>query len=105
MEPLFYILSPLALILVFVLNRLVDVPADVRRNDQRVRARNEDLASWIEDDDEALKEYLRRHRPSGVVGLRLPRPDGADSARGKGQALAPLPRPAPRGGARAGTDI
>jgi hypothetical protein len=45
---------------VVTLLKLVDVPGDVRRNDLRIRSRNESLATCVTDDDKALTIDLRR---------------------------------------------
>lgn len=47
-------------LLTLVLERAANVPLDIRRHDAHVRNRDEDLRSWIEDDDRQLKaEHLR----------------------------------------------
>jgi hypothetical protein len=47
-------------LLTLVLERAANVPRDIRRNDERVRNRDEDLRTWIEDDDKQLKEEQLR---------------------------------------------
>lgn len=47
-------------LLTLVLQKAANVPRDLRRNDERVRNRDEDLRTWIEDDDAQLnQEELR----------------------------------------------
>lgn len=46
-------------ILTLVVERVVNVPRDLRRNDERIRNRDEDLATWIEDTDAELAKQLR----------------------------------------------
>ena len=40
--------------------RGVNVPRDIRRGDERIRNRDEDLRTWIEDDDKELRQELIR---------------------------------------------
>jgi hypothetical protein len=37
------------------LSRLIKVPGSVHRNDELVRNRNEDLRTWVQDDDRAME--------------------------------------------------
>lgn len=43
-------------LLTLLAERAANVPRDVRRNDERIRNRDEDLRTWIEDDDKRLKD-------------------------------------------------
>lgn len=47
-------------LLTLALERVVNVPRDIRRDDERIRNRDEDLQSWIEDDDKRLKQEQLR---------------------------------------------
>lgn len=47
-------------LLTLILERAANVPRDIRRSDAHIRNRDEDLRTWIEDDDRHLKtEHLR----------------------------------------------
>lgn len=52
--------AALIVLLTLVLERAANVPRDIRRNDDRVRNRDEDLRTWIEDDDKQLKQEQLR---------------------------------------------
>jgi len=39
--------------------RVINVPRDVRRNDEMLRNRDEDLCTWIEDDNDWLKQEMQ----------------------------------------------
>ena len=52
--------AALIVLLTLVLERAANVPRDIRRNDDRVRNRDEDLRTWIEDDDRQLKQEQLR---------------------------------------------
>jgi hypothetical protein len=40
--------------------RLLDVPSEIRRNDTRIRHRDDSLATWVRDDDRKLQVEVRR---------------------------------------------
>ena len=53
-------MSPLLLIVLSIIGtllaeRLWNLPRDIRRNDERIKNRDEDLRTWIEDDDAELR--------------------------------------------------
>lgn len=54
-------MSPLLLIVFSIIGtllaeRLWNLPRDIRRNDERIKNRDEDLRAWIEDDDAELRQ-------------------------------------------------
>jgi hypothetical protein len=61
MEDTMHLLEALTLIvLTLAAERCVNVPRDIRRNNERVRNRDEDLTTWIKDDKkQARRETLR----------------------------------------------
>lgn len=54
MSPLLIALT--SIIGTLLVERLYNVPRDIRRNDELVRNRDEDLQTWIEDDDAELRK-------------------------------------------------
>lgn len=54
MSPL--VIAVTSIIGTLLVERLYNVPRDIRRNDELVRNRDEDLRTWIEDDDAALRK-------------------------------------------------
>jgi hypothetical protein len=55
-------------LVVLVAQRVIDVPRDVKRNDQRIRERDEDLMTWVTDDEKALRIELRRNDDTAARG-------------------------------------
>ena len=54
----------------FLLGRLTDVPATIRRNDERIRNRDEDLLTWVMDDDRDLeREVSAKQQAAYAAGV------------------------------------
>lgn len=52
-------------------DRMINVPRDVRRNDEMLRNRSEDLSTWIEDEDRWLKnEFIEVRRAAAFESVR-----------------------------------
>lgn len=48
------------IVLTLAIERAITIPRDIRRNDELLRNRDEDLTTWIEDSDKDLASELRR---------------------------------------------
>lgn len=73
MDPLTALTGGAAAVL---LKRLLDMPGEIRRNDERVRNRDEDLARWISDDDRFIErechDKLQVANAAGVASGGFP---------------------------------
>lgn len=51
-----FLIAIVSIIGAFLVERLYNVPRDIRRNDELIRNRDEDLQTWIEDNDAELRK-------------------------------------------------